>query len=63
VNATAAAIGSAVCTTMSRLAEFLSKTPLLGGIAERYDAHYDAANDKPTASSASACATSTHAGR
>jgi hypothetical protein len=48
VNATAAAIGSAVCTTMLHLAELSSKTPLLGAIAERYDAHYDAANDKPT---------------
>jgi hypothetical protein len=47
VNAAAAAIGSAVRTTAARLVEVLSKTPLLGAIVERYDAHYDEANDKP----------------
>jgi hypothetical protein len=47
VNATAATIGGAVRTTASRLVEVLSKTPLLGAIVERYDAHYDEANDKP----------------
>jgi hypothetical protein len=47
VNATAAAIGGAVRITMSRLAELSSKTPLLGDIVERYDAHYDEANSKP----------------
>jgi hypothetical protein len=48
VNATAAAIGRAVRVTMSRLAELVSRTPLLGAIVERYDAHYDQANGKPT---------------
>jgi hypothetical protein len=48
VNETAAAIGNAVRTTMSHLAERSAKTPLIGAIVARYDAHYDAANDKPT---------------
>jgi hypothetical protein len=47
LNATAAAIGGAVRTTAARLVEVLSKMPLLGAIVERYDAHYDAANNKP----------------
>ena len=46
-NATAAAIGGAVRTTMSHLAALSSRTPLLGVIVERYDAHYDAAHAKP----------------
>jgi hypothetical protein len=47
LNATMAAIGGAARTTAFGLAEILSKTPLLGGIVARYDAHYDEANDKP----------------
>src|SRR5262249_11639967 len=46
VNATAAATGSAVRVTMSRLAELASKTPLLSAIVARYDAHYDAAAER-----------------
>lgn len=48
INATAAAIGSAVRGATLGLAELAVKTPLLGAVIRRYDIHYDEANRVPS---------------